>query len=243
MTGPSWGLLGSGEFEPWSRAVDTWLLERAGPGPVLILPTASSREGAEVFDRWGAKGMAHFAGAGIESEVVPIVDRADADRPQIVERLDGAAMVYFSGGNPWYLAEALRGSAFYARMLERISEGMAYAGCSAGVACLAEKTFDSDTEDFSEVFKPGLGLFRRVLFGPHWNMLDTWIPGATDFIVASVGEGETFFGIDEDTAMVGDGDSWQVLGAGSVHVRTAGEWTQHAGGDSFRLTLDIGEAT
>ena len=41
MSGLSFGLLGSGEFEPWNDEVDRWLLDRAtGDGSVLILPTA-----------------------------------------------------------------------------------------------------------------------------------------------------------------------------------------------------------
>jgi hypothetical protein len=37
----TFALLGSGEFEPWSAAVDRWALgEAEGDGRVLILPTA-----------------------------------------------------------------------------------------------------------------------------------------------------------------------------------------------------------
>ena len=112
----------------------------------------------------------------------PSVPEQDAERREFVDALSSASVVFFSGGNPWYLAETLRGSAFCEVMIERLAEGLAYAGCSAGVACLSEMTFDSDTQDFEHVFKPGLGFVRRTLFGPHWDMLDTWIPGAREFI-------------------------------------------------------------
>ena len=47
------GLLGSGEFQPWSGEVDEWVLSRVtGDGRVLVLPTASAPEGDEVFSRW-----------------------------------------------------------------------------------------------------------------------------------------------------------------------------------------------
>ena len=98
---------------------------------------------------------------------------------------------------------------------------MAYAGCSAGVACLNEIAFDSDTTEVTDVFKPGLGLVPRTMFAPHWDMVDTWIPGATEFLVRSAPEGFTFIGMDEDTAMVGHGASWEVLGrAASTCGRT-----------------------
>ena len=114
---------------------------------------------------------------------------------------------------------------------------MAYAGCSAGVACLNEITFDSDTTDVDAVFKPGLGLVPRTMFAPHWDMVDTWIPGATEFLVESAPEGFTFIGMDEDTAMVGDGAAWEVLGKSGIHVRIDDTWATYRDGERFDLAL------
>jgi cyanophycinase-like exopeptidase len=240
MNGRSFALLGAGEFEPWHDEVDAWLLERAnGSGRVLILPTASAPEGDDVFDRWGAMGLAHYGRLGVEAEVLAMKTREDAERPELVDRLADASMVFFSGGNPWYLATVMRDTAFCHAMFERIDDGLAYAGCSAGVACLTERTFDSDTQDFEQVFKPGLGYVRRALFGPHWDIVDTWIPGATELIVSTVLDGEVFVGIDERTAMMGDGTDWRVAGVSRVHVRRDGAWTTHAGGATFELPLEI----
>jgi cyanophycinase-like exopeptidase len=206
----------------------------------LVLPTASAPEGDEVFDRWAGMGLEHYRRLGLDAEVVPLKVRADAERAELVDRLADASIVFFSGGNPWYLATVLKGSAFCRAMYARIDEGMAYAGCSAGVACLTERTFDSDTEDFEQVFKPGLGYVRRTLFGPHWDIVDTWIPGATELIVSTVLDGETFVGIDERTALVGDGTDWWVSGAARVHVRREGDWTRVGDGATLALPLEIG---
>lgn len=234
-------LLGSGEFEPWSAVVDEWVLSRAeGDGRVLILPTASANEGDDVFGSWASKGVQHFDSTSIESEVVGLKTRADADKPELVARLEGASVAYFSGGNPWYLAETLRDTAFLRALIARMNDGLAYVGCSAGVACLTEMTYDSDTDDFEQVFKPGLGFVRDILFGPHWDMVDTWIPGATEFIVGAVPNGSAFVGIDEDTAIVGDGFGWSVLGRQSVHVRRGGEWERYTEGGGFELDLGTG---
>jgi cyanophycinase len=241
MSARSFALLGAGEFEAWHDEIDAWLLERAGgSGRVLVLPTASAPEGDEVFDRWGGMGLEHYRRLGIDVEVVPLKTREDADRPNVVDRLADASMVFFSGGNPWYLATVLKDSAFCRALYGRIDEGMAYVGCSAGVACLTERTFDSDTQDFSQVFKPGLGYVRRALFGPHWDIVDTWIPGATELIVSTVLDGEVFVGIDERTAMVGDGTDWWVSGAARVHVRREGAWTRTGDGTTLVLPLEIG---
>ena len=110
MAGRVFALLGSGEFEPWAEEVDRWCLDRARPGRVLILPTASAPEGDDVFDRWGRLGLEHYQRMGVEAEVVPLKTRADAARPDVCARLEVAAMVFFSGGNPGSLAEALEGT-------------------------------------------------------------------------------------------------------------------------------------
>ncbi len=233
-----WSLLGSGEFQPWSEPVDRRLVAEAdGDGRVLILPTASAPEGKDVFERWGSLGLAHFSRLDIPSEVLDLKTREDSDDPRLIGRLEGASAVYFSGGNPAYLAATLAESDFLDAMLKQLERGMAYAGCSAGVACLNEMTFDSDTTEMGDVWKPGLDLVPRSLFAPHWDMVDTWIPGARDFIIGSVPDGYTFAGLDEDTAMVGDGTAWEVLGKRSIHVSKDGAWAEYRDGDRFELQL------
>jgi cyanophycinase len=233
-----WSLLGSGEFLPWSEPVDRRLVAEAdGDGRVLILPTASAPEGKDVFERWGSLGLAHFSRLDIPAEVLDLRTREDADDPRLLARLDGASAVYFSGGNPAYLTATLVESDFLDSMLKQLDRGMAYAGCSAGVACLNEITFDSDTTDVDEVFKPGLGLVPRAFFAPHWDIVDTWMPGATEFIVASVPKDSVFIGLDEDTAMMGRGSSWGVLGKSGIHVKKDDAWTTYRDGDRFDLAL------
>ena len=233
-----WSLLGSGEFQPWSEPVDRRLVAEAdGDGRVLILPTASAPEGKDVFERWGSLGLAHFSRLDIPAEVLDLKTREDTDDPRLIERLDGASAVYFSGGNPAYLSMVLDESDLLDALLKQLDRGMAYAGCSAGVACLNEITFDSDTTEMAEVWKPGLDLVPRSLFAPHWDIVDTWIPGASDFIVGSVPDGYTFVGLDEDTAMVGRGSAWEVLGKGGIHVRRDDAWATYRDGDRFELAL------
>jgi peptidase E len=236
----AWALLGSGEFEPWSEVADRYVLERAtGDGPVMVVPTASAHEGDDVFDRWGRKGLEHFAGLGVEAEVLPVRTRADADRDDLADRLADAPMIYVSGGNPALLTATLRDTAVLRAMLAGLARGMGYVGCSAGVAWLAETTFDSDADDLEAIFCPGLGLVRSTVFGPHWDIVDTWIPGASEVIVASVPDGDVFVGLDETTAMLGDGSSWQVRGRGAVHVRRDGALDRYADGDRFELPFGL----
>jgi cyanophycinase len=231
-------LLGSGEFEPWAAEVDRWLLERSrvGDGRVLVLPTASAHEGDEIFDGWARRGLAHYASQGISAEVVPIKSREDADRLEHVRELDRASMVFFSGGNPARLASVMRDSAFWRALLGHMRRGLAYGGCSAGVACLPELSPDSDVDPFGDEFvKQGLGLFTGCIFAPHWDALDSYVPGITERIVSVVPRGLALIGLDEHTAMMGDGHRWSVAGRGRVHLLRDGTWEEPE--DSFDLTL------
>lgn len=238
----TYSLLGSGEFEPWSVEMDRRVLERSnGDGRVLILPTASAKEGDEVFDGWGAKGLAHFESLGIAAEVVPIKSREDAGRAEFVAKLEGASVAYFSGGNPAFLASVLVDTLFWDALLRAMGRGLAYIGCSAGVACLGDKAPDSGAPRFDDgLWQPGLGVFHHVWFGPHWDALDSFVPGLSSFIVSSVPPGDTLFAIDERTAAVGDGTDWGVVGVAAAHVYRDGAWAHHAAGSSFSLDLSGG---
>lgn len=229
-------LLGAGEFDPWSEVVDRWAVQRGGDGRVVIAPTASAPEGDDTFANWARKGLEHFGHLGIDAEVLAMKTRDDAQLDEVAERIRGASAVYFSGGNPYYLAQTIRDTRFWRALLEEVERGTTYIGCSAGVAVLTETTYDSSADLRSgEVWKPGLGFVRGVLFAPHWNTVDRWFPGATDFIAGSVKPGELLVAQDEDTAMVGDGTTWSVVGDAGIHVLRDGAWTHHAAGDTFTL--------
>lgn len=233
------GLLGSGEFQPWSRAVDDWLLARTtGDGRVLILPTASAPEGDEVFASWADSGMRHFAEAGIAAEVLDVRDRTDAEDAGMVERVRGASVVYASGGNPAYLAASLANSGLWRAVLAGLDRGMGYIGCSAGAACLGRRAPDSTVDSLGpELWAAGLGYFSRTWFGPHWDVLERFLPGIVEHLEQVVPVGDLLMGLDEQTAVVGDGEHWQVLGRGNVHLRLAGSWRQYGAGDDLVVSL------
>jgi cyanophycinase len=236
-------MLGAGEFDPWSEPVERWALARSRnpAGPVLVAPTAAAHEGDASFDGWATKGLEHYASIGMPAEVLPLKTREDAHRDDLIRRLDDASMVYFSGGNPARLTQAVNDTPFWAALTGAMRDGLPYVGCSAGVACLTEVTYDSDTQDFDSIWAPGLGYVLETLFGPHWDIVDTWIPGATEFIVSSVKPGQTFVGLDEDTAMVGDGRSWEVIGRARIHAMRDGAWERYGHGDAFELRLPLAD--
>src|SRR5262245_8723194 len=119
-------LMGSGEFEPWSNEIEAAALDGRA-GPVAVLPTASSTEGEEVFGRWGRMALEHYATAGIDARIVPVKTREDADREDLARAIEGAAMVFFSGGKPKHLAATINGTRLWDALEDALDGGAVYA--------------------------------------------------------------------------------------------------------------------
>ena len=220
-------LMGSGEFEPWSEEVERAALH-GRPPRVAICPTASAPEGDEVFERWASMGLEHYAGLGVEAAVVPLRTRADAEAPETAVALEGAGMVFFSGGNPRYLADTIRETAFWAVLDRALDAGTVYAGCSAG-AMVASRS-PAVRPRFGAAWVSGLGLVEGGSFGVHWDRA-RYFPGLRTFVTSKAGG--WFTGIDERTAILGDGSEWQVYGLGGVSFRLDGSTRRLRAGERF----------
>ena len=70
------------------------------PSRVAVCPTASAPEGEASFARWATMGLEHYASIGVEATVVPLRTREDAEGEEAARAIDGAGMVFFSGGTP-----------------------------------------------------------------------------------------------------------------------------------------------
>src|SRR5438552_2080105 len=219
---------------PDHKAVCAWTtaaFERAGPpGARLYHATMTPEWAGEFVERMNRFNV--FMGPdvppvtprrelAIDYELPPdVLDlklRAiDALRRELAEKVGRASVVYFSGGNPAHLAATLAGTPFWSAILDGMDQGLAYAGCSAGIACLGDVAPDSTSNDptSAHFWRPGLGLFPKTYFGPHWDALDVYVPGLRATIVASVPSDCRLLAIDEDTAVVGDGTGWTVMGVG-----------------------------
>jgi cyanophycinase len=239
-------LLGSGEFLPWAREVDVWCAERATATTdrVLILPTASAPEGDDVFDRWAGMGAAHYSALGLAPQVLPLKTREDASRPEIVEAVADSRIIFFSGGNPGYLAETLRDTPFWEAVRDALAHGTALGGCSAGATAVGSVAPDVTSSTISlDTLRwvPGLPLFTQASIPTHFDAVDSFFPGLRQYIFDSRPPENVLFGIDEDTAACGDGSSWTVVGRGAVtivHADGTGP-TEHPSGSSIECGLGL----
>ena len=224
-------LLGSGEFEEWSTDVERLAMaDSVGDGGVVILPTASASEGDQVFDRWGRMGLAHYGEAGIPAEVLPVKAREDAFREDLAARAEAASMIYFSGGKPSKLADVVRDSPLMTAIGRAMDRGAVYAGCSAGAMVASRERNAEGRGGTSWLF--GLGLVPHVSFGVHWDRAAR-IPGVQWWLTSRLPDDTWFVGIDERTAIFGDGEHWTVHGLRGVTIRHGGELTRAETGESF----------
>lgn len=220
----SLGLFGSGEFLPWAEPVDRMLIERSSvkTDKVVVLPLASAPEGDETFDRWASMGMSHYRKIGAAPVVLPIKTREDAMRPEHVDALDEAALIFFSGGNPGYCCRVLPQTPFWEAVVAAVEAGVSIGGCSAGAVMLGNTAPDVKP-DLTFEWVDGLRLFPDVVVGAHWDMLDSYRPGLREQILQEIPSGILVVGIDEDTAIVGDGMTFTVHGNGGVELIPPGK--------------------
>jgi cyanophycinase len=225
-------LMGSGEFLPWSEEAERFALGLASPsGTIGVLATASAPEGDHVFERWGNMAAEHYAGLALPARLLGLKVRADAHKPDLVAAVDEASMVFFSGGNPMYLHDTLDGTPMLDAIARAVGRGAVFAGCSAGAMVAGARAVRAGGPSFRSV---GLGLVPHVRFGVHWNRVPG-LPGLKRFMVAGIERTDSFVGIDEMTAIVGDGVNWRVFGLGNVEVRRMGKRTHFRPGDEFSL--------
>jgi len=209
-------LVGSGEYLPVMAGVEAALL-KGRPPRYVQLPTAAGREGAESVGRWVRLGTDQARRLGVEAVPVPALDRAAAEDPALAGLIEGAGLVYLSGGSPAYLAETLRDTTVWAAVVSAWRAGAALAGCSAGAMALAE--WMADIRAPGSPPHPGLGVVPGVLVIPHFDRFRRWSGSAPEDAAARLPDGLVLVGIDEETAMVSDGldlRRWVVEGRQAV---------------------------
>jgi cyanophycinase len=225
-------LVGSGEYLPVLEAVERGLLDAAAaagrPRRYVQLATAAAPEGPAALARWHELGRVAAARLGAEQVVVPVVDRAGADDAALAALVGDAGLVYLSGGNPVFLAATLRGSAVWAAIERAWVDGASLAGCSAGAMGLTDHV--PDLFHPTRAAQPGLGAVPHLRVLPHFDRFIGRIPDVLLTRIVSTPPGVTVVGIDEDTALVGGPERWQVLGRQSVWVLTGDGRSEHPAG-------------
>ena len=200
-------LVGSGEYLPEMHDVEAWLLENRPP-VFVQLATAAAPEGERSLDYWRQLGAEAAHRLGVQQIFVDVRTPADADNPAFVDLVRGAGAIYFSGGNPSYLARTLTGSALLDAVITEWRAGASLAGCSAGAMAIGG--YIPNLRHPRVGGTEGFGVVPDVRVLPHFDRYSSWLPNFAAHLLVS--ESHHVVGIDEETALVAeprDNDVWE----------------------------------
>ena len=134
-------LVGSGEYLPVMQDLESALINsgvsNGKPNRFLQIPTAAGEESRERLQFWEMRGAEQARRIGTIQDFLPIFSREDAFNPEYISRVKGAALIYFSGGDPGYLANSLRETPLWEEIKKNWLAGASLAGCSAGAMALS----------------------------------------------------------------------------------------------------------
>lgn len=209
----------------------------------LVLATVASHEPEGYLEKY----QASFAELGIgEVTELYVEDRVEASDAGKLQALDEVEAVFFSGGDQLRITSQIGGTPIFDRVKAIYEAGGTIAGTSAGASMMSDTMLVKGTSGASfrigDVrMAPGLGLLSNVIIDQHFAER-----GRIGRLIGAVSQNprELGIGIDEDTAIVVEGEQFRVIGSGAVYLVDAYGATHSdvAEADS-RTTLSIHDLT
>ena len=227
-------LLGSGAYLAVHNDLDRQLLNETNSARprVVCVPTASTPFGPNKLHHYIHTSSEHFQHLGVQAQTALITDRAAANHLHWIELLRSADLIYFSGGNPFYLYHTLVGTAARRTIVAAWQQGAALAGSSAGAMILGQP---NKLPGIGLTVVPAFGLVPQIMVWPHFDLRPVKQP-LTHLARPLLPDRVYALGIDEDTGMVGRiGGTWSVCGAGSVKLLTSQQSSEYASGSQLML--------
>ena len=239
--GPSRGTLvivGGGQLGPEivNRFID---LAGGKDAPMVFIPTAE--EGtprATAADNFLAR-------AGVKNVVILHTrDRQEADSEAFVAPLKNARAVWFEGGRQWRLVDSYLNTRTEKELFRVLERGGVIGGSSAGATIqgsyLVRGAREGNTIMMAPGYETGLGFLRNAAIDQH--VITRHREADLDPVIAAHPE-LLGIGIDESTAIVVHGNTFEVIGKSKVFIhdsqyRSASDGKQYyvlSPGDRFDL--------
>jgi cyanophycinase len=219
------GLVGGEEFRVGCEDMDIEIMRASGQDPsrVIIIPTAAVTGPAKAAN----DGVSHFAMLGGDARQLMVLEREDAENPNLIQEIEGAGVIYFTGGSPDHLLATLRGSRFLEAILSAVEQGTVLAGSSAGAMVMGTLMRRPRIGQWVE----GLGITSNIAVLPHHERSE---PAETSRqLQGQVPANVTVFGIDARAGCLGRPGSWRAVGSGKVTVYRDGDWQVFNSGESL----------
>ena len=224
---------------------DPAILERfiqlaGGPqAPIVVIPTAGGGEDYDEF--YSGLGMFHDLGA-FNLTVLHTYDPEVADTEAFAAPIEEANGVWFPGGRQWRLADAYLGTRTEAALWRVLERGGVIGGSSAGATIQGSYLARGDTRTNTIMMgdhEAGFGFLKNTAIDQHVLRRNRQF----DLIQVIQARPELLgIGLDENTAIVVQGDRFEVMGQSYVLIYDNGKMVGEEGrfyflapGDRFDL--------
>jgi cyanophycinase len=218
VTGPAHGALvivGGGKV---GNDILTRMFDLAGGKdvPLVVIPTASGADdypadwsGLRMFKTFGATNIT----------LLHTKDRKVADSEAFVKPLTTAKLVWFVGGRQWRLVDSYAHTRTQREVENLLARGGVVAGSSAGASILASYMVRGARENnyimMAPGYEEGFGLIKGVAIDQH--MLTRNRQDDLEEVVAKHPD-VLGIGIDESTAIIVQGQQFEIVGASKVAI-------------------------
>lgn len=174
------------------------------------LPGEVGTDYQDVFERLGVE----------EVRIVGTVSREEADHPETLAAVQWATGIYFTGGDQARITRYLKDTEFDRLIHQCHAQGLVIGGTSAGAAMMPDMMIvkgDSETNPRVEVVEmdQGMGFLPGVVLDQHFAQR-----GRLGRLLSALAQEPVVLGlgIDENTAIVVNGDVFEVIGEGAVTI-------------------------
>jgi cyanophycinase len=211
-------IIGGHEDKDGRSEILAKVAERVGKGK-LVVATVGSEEPEELWKEYKKA----FGELGVKRvEHLHVETRDEALDEKNAKILDGATVVFFTGGDQLRITSQLGDTPVYQKLHDIYERGGTIAGTSAGASVMSGTMLVAGGQEGSPRLgdlirmAPGFGLIHDVIIDQHFAER-----GRVGRLVAAVSQNPAHLGIgiDEDTAILveNETDFW-VIGKGAVYV-------------------------
>jgi len=182
---------------------------------IIVVPTAG---GADEYDN-GSCGVASWWRMGVESVTcLHTKDPAEANTDEFIEPIQKATAIWFNGGRQWHIADSFLGTQTEEEFRKVLERGGVIGGSSAGATIQGSFLVRGDTSGNTIMMgdhQVGFGYLKNTAIDQHVLRRNRQF----DLIDVIETHPELLgIGLDENTAIVVQGDEFEVIGGSLVLI-------------------------